>query len=261
MTMLGHVTSSYWSETLGRSIALAVVAGGRATRRPDPARADAGQDPCRRDHRHGVRRSGRQAPERLGEHHAAGTPPADGSAHRGHRRTSPPWPSAPSTDCARFNLRIAPADTWRAPPRPSAAACRTRSARRPLRASKLALCLGPDEWQLYAPLAASDAIEAAFAAALRAVPAQPGRHRPPRDRHQRRRTRGRAGASLGLRFRSRRPWPTGTGMRTIFDKAQIVLIRHGDDRFRIEVWRSFATHVWGLLEAASQRNRTWHLRD
>ncbi len=30
MTMLGHVTSSYWSEAMGRSIALAVVAGGRA---------------------------------------------------------------------------------------------------------------------------------------------------------------------------------------------------------------------------------------
>ena len=30
MTMLGHVTSSYWSENCGRSIALAVVAGGRA---------------------------------------------------------------------------------------------------------------------------------------------------------------------------------------------------------------------------------------
>ncbi len=30
MTMLGHVTSSYWSEALGRSIALAVVADGRA---------------------------------------------------------------------------------------------------------------------------------------------------------------------------------------------------------------------------------------
>jgi sarcosine oxidase, subunit alpha len=29
MTMLGHVTSSYWSEALGRSIALAVVSGGR----------------------------------------------------------------------------------------------------------------------------------------------------------------------------------------------------------------------------------------
>ncbi|MCB1372417.1 MAG: sarcosine oxidase subunit alpha [Amaricoccus sp.] len=30
MTMLGHVTSSYWSEALGRSIALAVVADGRS---------------------------------------------------------------------------------------------------------------------------------------------------------------------------------------------------------------------------------------
>ncbi len=29
MTMLGHVTSSYWSEALGRSIAMAVIAGGR----------------------------------------------------------------------------------------------------------------------------------------------------------------------------------------------------------------------------------------
>jgi sarcosine oxidase subunit alpha len=30
MTMLGHITSSYWSSTLGRSIALALVRGGRA---------------------------------------------------------------------------------------------------------------------------------------------------------------------------------------------------------------------------------------
>src|SRR3546814_17420205 len=29
MKMLGHVTSSYWSQALGRSIALAIVAGGR----------------------------------------------------------------------------------------------------------------------------------------------------------------------------------------------------------------------------------------
>jgi sarcosine oxidase subunit alpha len=28
MRMIGHVTSSYWSETLGRSIAMALVAGG-----------------------------------------------------------------------------------------------------------------------------------------------------------------------------------------------------------------------------------------
>jgi sarcosine oxidase subunit alpha len=30
MAMLGHVTSSYWSTTLDRSIALALVRGGRA---------------------------------------------------------------------------------------------------------------------------------------------------------------------------------------------------------------------------------------
>jgi sarcosine oxidase subunit alpha len=30
MTMLGHVTSAYWSENCGRSIAMALVAGGRA---------------------------------------------------------------------------------------------------------------------------------------------------------------------------------------------------------------------------------------
>jgi sarcosine oxidase subunit alpha len=30
MTMIGHVTSSYWSATLNRSIALALVRGGRA---------------------------------------------------------------------------------------------------------------------------------------------------------------------------------------------------------------------------------------
>ena len=29
MKMIGHVTSSYWSENCGRSIAMAVVAGGR----------------------------------------------------------------------------------------------------------------------------------------------------------------------------------------------------------------------------------------
>nr|KYB46234.1 hypothetical protein AB664_03180 [Brucella anthropi] len=29
MTMLGHVTSSYWSEALGRSIAMAVISGGK----------------------------------------------------------------------------------------------------------------------------------------------------------------------------------------------------------------------------------------
>jgi sarcosine oxidase subunit gamma len=41
----------------------------------------------------------------------------------------------------------------------------------------------------------------------------------------------------------------GTGCRTIFDRAQIILIRDAEHRFRIEVWRSFADHVRGIIEA------------
>jgi sarcosine oxidase subunit gamma len=38
--------------------------------------------------------------------------------------------------------------------------------------------------------------------------------------------------------------------RTLFAKAEIVLWRTRPDMFRIEVWRSFAPYVQGLLEEA-----------
>jgi sarcosine oxidase subunit gamma len=43
-----------------------------------------------------------------------------------------------------------------------------------------------------------------------------------------------------------------SGCRTIFDKVQIVLLREAERHFRIEVWRTFAGRVWGVLEAASR---------
>ncbi|MBE7183281.1 MAG: sarcosine oxidase [Methylobacterium mesophilicum] len=46
--------------------------------------------------------------------------------------------------------------------------------------------------------------------------------------------------------------PANSGCRTIFDRAQIILFRETPDRFRIEVWQSFASHVWALLDAASR---------
>jgi sarcosine oxidase subunit gamma len=46
--------------------------------------------------------------------------------------------------------------------------------------------------------------------------------------------------------------PVGTGCRTVFDKAQIILIRETENRFRIEVWRSFADHVRHILHAVSR---------
>lgn len=44
-----------------------------------------------------------------------------------------------------------------------------------------------------------------------------------------------------------RVFETGTSVRTLFDTAQIVLHRDREDCFRIDVWRSFFPHVWGML--------------
>lgn len=43
---------------------------------------------------------------------------------------------------------------------------------------------------------------------------------------------------------------TGCGVRTIFDSVQVVLTREDDRQFRLDVWRSFAPHVLGLLAVA-----------
>jgi sarcosine oxidase subunit gamma len=42
--------------------------------------------------------------------------------------------------------------------------------------------------------------------------------------------------------------PPGEGRRTLFDGATVVLWRDAADRFRIDVWNSFASHVAQLLE-------------
>ncbi|MEP0942962.1 MAG: sarcosine oxidase subunit gamma family protein [Rhizobiaceae bacterium] len=42
-------------------------------------------------------------------------------------------------------------------------------------------------------------------------------------------------------------FPANTGSRTIFGKAEVVLIRTGRTSFRVECWRSFAPYVWELL--------------
>lgn len=42
--------------------------------------------------------------------------------------------------------------------------------------------------------------------------------------------------------------PPGEGRRTLFDGATVVLWRDAVDRFRIDVWNSFASHIGHLLE-------------
>jgi sarcosine oxidase subunit gamma len=46
-------------------------------------------------------------------------------------------------------------------------------------------------------------------------------------------------------------FPVGMCTRTLFGKAEIALWRTGEAAFHIDVWRSFAGYVWGVLEAAA----------
>ncbi len=46
-------------------------------------------------------------------------------------------------------------------------------------------------------------------------------------------------------------FPAGAATRTVFGKAEIILLRETEDRFRIECWRSFSDYVFGFLEAAA----------
>lgn len=116
---------------------------------------------------------------------------------------------------------------------------------------RLAVRLGPDEWQLVVPLAEQDAIETAFAKLYATVP-----HSLVDVSHREIGIEVEGGGAV-LALRSAIAFdieimPVGTGCRTIFDKAQIILVREAEHRFRIEVWRSFADHIWGILQAASR---------
>ena len=115
----------------------------------------------------------------------------------------------------------------------------------------MAIRLGPDEWYLLAAPAEGEAIAARFAELYAATPHSlvDVSHREVGIEVE--------GSEALLALRSAiafdiEAMPVGTGCRTLFDKAQIILIREAEDRFRIEVWRSFADHVWGILEAASR---------
>lgn len=152
-------------------------------------------------------------------------------------------------DCPRFNLRIPVEHSGEAAMEfgcdlPRAIGGMTSSA------GKLALCLGPDEWLLMTPAGQENDITRRFEALYPRVPhslVDIGHRETGIDIE---------GPAAALALASACPldlaaMPAGTGTRTVFDKAQIVLIKRNERSYRIEVWRSFAPHVWGLLEAVS----------
>lgn len=51
---------------------------------------------------------------------------------------------------------------------------------------------------------------------------------------------------------SLKAFPVGACSRTLFGKAEVVLLRVTEDTFRVECWRSFAEYVFGLLEEGAR---------
>lgn len=129
----------------------------------------------------------------------------------------------------------------------------------PLRAAagagRAALWLGPDEWLLLGPAAEVEAIAATLGAALAGLP-----HSLVDVSH---RQTGLVlegpGAALALNAAvpldlSLAAFPVGMAVRTIFEKAEIVLWRTDPERFHVEVWRSFAPYVRELLDIVRGEN-------
>lgn len=149
---------------------------------------------------------------------------------------------------ARFNLRVAQRDRAAASKAfgfdlPATVGAGVRDGERS------AWCLGPDEWLLPAPEPEEQVVVGAFAAIRQTAP-----HSLTviSDREIALSVEG-AGATelltVGCPIDLRRVM-LGGAKRTVFDGVQIVLIRDGAEAWRLEIWRSFLSHVQGLLEIA-----------
>ena len=51
---------------------------------------------------------------------------------------------------------------------------------------------------------------------------------------------------------SLREFPVGACARTLFGKIEVVLLRTGEEEFRMECWRSFSDYAFGLLREAAE---------
>ena len=115
-------------------------------------------------------------------------------------------------------------------------------------AARAALMLGPDEWLLLASDAGADVLATALGQALAGIAAAlvDVTHRQTGVDLAGEAVTTTLNAAVPLDL-SARAFPVGMATRTIFDKSEIVLWRTGPLAFHIEVWRSFAPYVEGLL--------------
>ena len=137
---------------------------------------------------------------------------------------------------ARFNLRIAPADLAVAS-KVIGLTLPTKIGQGAQNADRGAYCLGPDEWLLHKARAKTPHSLVVIS-----------------DREM---TIGITGPAVAELLSVACPLdlsriPVGGAKRTVFDYAQVTLIRDGENAFRLEVWRSYVPHVQGLLDVATR---------
>ncbi len=180
----------------------------------------------------------------MSEHIHSPSHPLDGA----HFSAGPDLHLRPADDCARFSLRIAQANLKKAAEAfgqdiPNHIGGMSSGAQR------TALCLGPDEWFLMAPVTEGEEIAARFAHLS-------GTHSLVDVGH---RTLGIdvSGPAAALALAAGCPldleaMAVGGGARTILDKAEIVLMKLEAEHYRLEVARSFAEFVWNFLSTAGQ---------
>lgn len=153
---------------------------------------------------------------------------------------------AVAPEAARFSLRLRPEDL-EAASAAFGAPLPQRIGEAAFEGGRIAAKLGPDEWLLLAPLAEQEAVEQAFARLYetRIHSLVETGHREIGIEIE-----GVAAARLlqaAIAF-DVEAMAAGEGRRTLIDRTPVVLIRESETRFRLEVWRSFAGHVWGLLQ-------------
>jgi len=124
-------------------------------------------------------------------------------------------------------------------------ACRAAEA-----GDRAALWLGPDEWLLLAPDGEGPAITAAFAAVTAPHALVDVSHRNTALALSGTEVTAVLAAGCPLDF-DLTAFPVGMCTRTLFAKAEIVLWRRAPDRFRLELGRSFAPYLHGVLADAA----------
>jgi sarcosine oxidase subunit gamma len=117
---------------------------------------------------------------------------------------------------------------------------------------RTAIWLGPDEWLFLAPLAETGAVKESIESGLADQP-----HSLVEISHRQTafEVAGPAAATV-LAHGSpldlgNKAFPIGFATRSVFLKTELILWRTGADSYRIEIWRSFADYLWGVLEQAA----------